>query len=194
MDLHRAGDTPPTSAKPHNLKGLRGFPAWGHISYFESEYFVSFHGNALISIIGRVDLQMEEATLWNCLSHTCYFQIPGDEKDVTDKFRSPNRQILSKILPPRVILTPKLLSRYTEPFSEVIDEAHVAEIAAWKWYWMEEPSSSTALKCCMIALFFIGKWIAIQWIWKCTHGNEDKVQSAWCLLCDLDKNKTDKWK
>ncbi|RIB13858.1 hypothetical protein C2G38_2097366, partial [Gigaspora rosea] len=44
---------------------------------------------------------------------------------------SPNRQVSSTILPPRKILTTTLLTRNTEPFSIVINEAHVAEIASW---------------------------------------------------------------
>ncbi|RIB03422.1 hypothetical protein C2G38_782384 [Gigaspora rosea] len=149
---------------------------------FESEDFVSLQENALVSIISRGDLQMEEIRIWNyiikwgiaqnpglpsdpedwtpknfltlkttlrnCLPHIRYFQISGDEvidnlrpyknileknlwEDISIKFMSPNRQISSKILPPRVILTPKLPSRNTEPISTVIDESHAAEIASW---------------------------------------------------------------
>ncbi|RIB24650.1 hypothetical protein C2G38_2168076 [Gigaspora rosea] len=82
-----------------------------------------------------------KTTLRNCLPHIRYFQMSSDEfidnvqpyqqileknlwKDITNKFMSPNRQVSSTILPPRVILTPKLPSRNTVPFSTVINEAH----------------------------------------------------------------------
>ncbi|RIB29202.1 hypothetical protein C2G38_2057235, partial [Gigaspora rosea] len=44
---------------------------------------------------------------------------------------SPNRQVLSTILPPRKILRPTLPTRNTVPFSTVINEAHAGEIASW---------------------------------------------------------------
>ncbi|RIB12032.1 hypothetical protein C2G38_56211 [Gigaspora rosea] len=89
-----------------------------------------------------------KATLRNWLPHIRYFQISGDDiidnvqpyhqvleknlwKDITNKLISPNRQVSSIILPPRMILTPKLPSRNTEPFSTVINEAHASEIASW---------------------------------------------------------------
>ncbi|RIB12030.1 hypothetical protein C2G38_2201794 [Gigaspora rosea] len=89
-----------------------------------------------------------KTTLRNCLPHIRYFQISGDDiidnvrpykkileknlwKDITDKLISPNRQVSSIILPPRIISTPKLPNRNTEPFSAVINESHAAEIASW---------------------------------------------------------------
>ncbi|RIB24647.1 hypothetical protein C2G38_2168066 [Gigaspora rosea] len=89
-----------------------------------------------------------KTTLRNCLPHIRYFQMSSDEfidnvqpyqqileknlwKDITNKFMSPNRQVSSTILPPRVILTPKLPNRNTDPFSTVINEEHASEIASW---------------------------------------------------------------
>ncbi|RIB12137.1 hypothetical protein C2G38_2201513 [Gigaspora rosea] len=149
---------------------------------FESEDFISFPENALISLIKRDDLQMEERKIWdyviewgvaqnpglssdptswtnenflalkatlkNCLPFIRFFQMTNDDiidivcpyhqileknlwDDVLKRFITPNRKISSIILPPRVILTPKLPSRVTEPFSTVINEMHAAEIASW---------------------------------------------------------------
>ncbi|RIB08104.1 hypothetical protein C2G38_2272093 [Gigaspora rosea] len=149
---------------------------------FESEDFTSLPENALISLIRRDDLQMEERKIWNyvikwgiaqnpglssdptswtnenflalkatlknCLPFIRFFQMTNDDivdivnpyhqileknlwDDILKRFLTPNRQISSIILPPRVILTPKLPSRVTEPFSTVINEMHAAEIASW---------------------------------------------------------------
>ncbi|RIB08103.1 hypothetical protein C2G38_2045445 [Gigaspora rosea] len=149
---------------------------------FESEDFISLPENALISLIKRDDLQMEERKIWdyviewgvaqnpglssdptswtnenflalkatlkNCLPFIRFFQMTNDDivdivnpyhqileknlwDDILKRFLTPNRQISSIILPPRVILTFKLPSRVTEPFSTVINEMHAAEIASW---------------------------------------------------------------
>ncbi|RIB09180.1 hypothetical protein C2G38_289646 [Gigaspora rosea] len=149
---------------------------------FDSDYFTSLPEKALVSIIGRDDLQMEEIKFWNyvikwgiaqnpelpsdskdwshenflslkttlqnCLPLIRYFQMSGDDiynqvylykqildknlwKDVKKRLASQNQPILSKILPPRTILSQTLPTRITEPFSTVISEAHAAEIASW---------------------------------------------------------------
>ncbi|RIB17216.1 hypothetical protein C2G38_1450597 [Gigaspora rosea] len=149
---------------------------------FESEDFISLQENALISLIERDDLQMEEVKIWNyvikwgiaqnpglssdpeewsneniltlkttlknCLPLIRYFQISGDDlyeyfqpyqqilekslwKDLVKKHTAPNKPISSVILPPRMILKTVLPHRSTEPFSNVINEAHTAEIASW---------------------------------------------------------------
>ncbi|RIB28890.1 hypothetical protein C2G38_2028210 [Gigaspora rosea] len=138
---------------------------------FKSEGFSTLHESALVSLISRDDLQMEEVKIWNhviewgiaknpelppnlenwtnenfltlkttlqnCLPHISnsvqqYQQIFEKSlwKDIIKKFMT-NQPISSKILPPRIILTPKLPSRNTEPFSTVINEEHAAEIASW---------------------------------------------------------------
>ncbi|RIB29208.1 hypothetical protein C2G38_2155883 [Gigaspora rosea] len=89
---------------------------------FDSEDFITIQENALISLISRDDLQMEEVKLWNK-------NVFWD--DITRKFMSPNRQLSSTILPFRKILRPTLPTRNKEPFSTVINEAHAAEIASW---------------------------------------------------------------
>ncbi|RIB12957.1 hypothetical protein C2G38_2041393 [Gigaspora rosea] len=149
---------------------------------FDSEDFTLLHENALVSLVGRDDLQMEEIMIWNyiikwgiaqnpdlptdskdwtnenflslkttlqnCLPLIRYFQISGDDiydhvhpykkilektlwKDVKMRLISPNKPVSSKILPSRIILTKKLPTRTTEPFSTVINEIHAAEIASW---------------------------------------------------------------
>ncbi|RIB00056.1 hypothetical protein C2G38_1358562, partial [Gigaspora rosea] len=86
--------------------------------------------------------------LKNCLPHIRYFQMSAEdiidnvrpyqqilEKDLWDdisiKLMLPSRQVASIIFPPRTILTPKLPTRMTEPFSLIINESHAAEIASW---------------------------------------------------------------
>ncbi|RIB11138.1 hypothetical protein C2G38_131260 [Gigaspora rosea] len=165
---------------------------------FDSEDFTSLQENALVSLIKRDDLQMEEIKIWkyiikwgiaqipdlslldgpenwtndnfialknilkSCLPHVRYFQISGDDivdhvqqfhqildrnlwNDIMKRAVNPNRQISSKILPPRIKLTATLPTRTTESFSTIINEAHdtmeqfstvinethVAEIATW---------------------------------------------------------------
>ncbi|RIB24384.1 hypothetical protein C2G38_2139271 [Gigaspora rosea] len=150
---------------------------------FDSEEFTSLQENALVSLIKRDDLQMEELKIWNyvikwgiaqnpnlpssgpedltreyfqtlkttlqnCLPHIRYFQIPGDDivdkiepyqailekdlwKDIMKRITNPNREISSKILPPRITLKPTLPTRAMEPFSTVINEEYAAEIASW---------------------------------------------------------------
>ncbi|RIB04936.1 hypothetical protein C2G38_640678 [Gigaspora rosea] len=149
---------------------------------FNSEDFTLLHEYALVSLIGRDDLQMEEIKIWkyvikwgiaqnpdlpanskdwtyenflslkttlqNCLPLIRFFQISGDDiyeyvhpykkilekalwKDVKMRLISPNKPVSSKILPSRTILTKKLPTRITEPFSTVINEVHAAEIASW---------------------------------------------------------------
>ncbi|RIB17217.1 hypothetical protein C2G38_2142697 [Gigaspora rosea] len=89
-----------------------------------------------------------KTTLKNCLPLIRYFQISGDDlyeyiqpyhpileknlwKDLVKKHLAPNRPISSVIFPPRMILKTKLPHRSTEPFSNVINEAHAAEIVSW---------------------------------------------------------------
>ncbi|RIB04681.1 hypothetical protein C2G38_2221684 [Gigaspora rosea] len=143
---------------------------------FESEEFITLPENALISLIKRDDLQMDEGKIWehvirwgmaqnkylpsdpkdwsrenflalktilqNCLPFIRYFQMSNDvivEKvkpykyileeslwdDIFVKFITPNKQILSTILPPRMKPT------FDPLFSKVINENHAAEIASW---------------------------------------------------------------
>ncbi|RIB24388.1 hypothetical protein C2G38_2031931 [Gigaspora rosea] len=108
---------------------------------FDSEDFTSLQGNALVSLIKRDDLQMEELKIWN-------YVIKWDDivgkiepyqailerdlwKDIMKRITNPNREISSKILPPRIILKPTLPTRAMESFSTVINEEHAAEIASW---------------------------------------------------------------
>ncbi|RIB05254.1 hypothetical protein C2G38_614012 [Gigaspora rosea] len=149
---------------------------------FESEEFTSLQENALVSLIKRDDLQMEEVKIWNyiikwgiaqnselssnpedlsnenflalkstlknCLPLVRYFQMPGGDiydhiqpyqqileknlwEDLVKRHMTPDRPISSVVLPPRVILTQELPHRSTEPFSNVINEEHAAEIASW---------------------------------------------------------------
>ncbi|RIB10559.1 hypothetical protein C2G38_178546 [Gigaspora rosea] len=149
---------------------------------FESEDFTSLQENALISLIERDDLQMEEVKIWNyiikwgiaqnpglssnpedwsdgnilalkstlknCLPLIRYFQMLGGDiydhvkpykkileenlwDDLIKRYMTPDRPISSVVLPPRVILTQELPHRLTEPFSNVINEEHAAEIASW---------------------------------------------------------------
>ncbi|RIB28887.1 hypothetical protein C2G38_1336408 [Gigaspora rosea] len=86
-----------------------------------------------------------KTTLQNILPHIRYFQMSNDDinnnvqpyqqilekdlwDDITKKLMSADRQVSSKILPPRVILAPLLPIRNTEP---VINGVHAAEIASW---------------------------------------------------------------
>ncbi|RIB00432.1 hypothetical protein C2G38_2234326, partial [Gigaspora rosea] len=96
--------------------------------------------------------------LKNCLPHIRYFQMSAEdiidnvrpyqqilEKDLWDdiaiklilwddisiKLMLPSRQVDSIILPPRIILPPKLPTRMTESFSLIINESHATEIASW---------------------------------------------------------------
>ncbi|RIB09183.1 hypothetical protein C2G38_289750 [Gigaspora rosea] len=175
--------------KGFNNDILQGLQKWCNditVKYpsqiFDSDYFTSLPEKALVSIIERDDLQMEEIKIWNyvikwgiaqnpelpsdskdwshenflslkttlqnCLPLIRYFQMSGDDiynqvylykqildknlwKDVKKRLASQNQPILSKILPPRTILSQTLPTRITEPFSTVISEAHAAEIASW---------------------------------------------------------------
>ncbi|RIB12034.1 hypothetical protein C2G38_2259319 [Gigaspora rosea] len=51
--------------------------------------------------------------------------------DIIKRLISPNRQILSEVLLPRLALTSILPTSATKPFSKVINEIHAAEIASW---------------------------------------------------------------
>ncbi|RIB22677.1 hypothetical protein C2G38_2173374 [Gigaspora rosea] len=105
--------------------------------FFESEYFISTQENALIS-----------TALENYLPHIRYFQIPSGDvldhlqpyqqmldknlwDDIIKRFLSPDRPVLSVILPPHVVLKQILPPRTNEPFSKIINEAHAAEITSW---------------------------------------------------------------
>ncbi|RIB04225.1 hypothetical protein C2G38_2222944 [Gigaspora rosea] len=143
---------------------------------FESEEFATLPENALISLIKRDDLQMDEGKIWehvirwgiaqnkylpsdpkdwshenfltlkttlqNCLPFIRYFQMLNDDivdkvkpyknileenlwDDILTRFLTPNRQILSTILPPRLKPTFDPLP------SKVINENNAAEIASW---------------------------------------------------------------
>ncbi|RIB26223.1 hypothetical protein C2G38_305025 [Gigaspora rosea] len=148
---------------------------------FDSEEFFTLQENALVTLISRNDLQMEEVKIWNyiikwgiaqnpglpsdsedwshenfsslkttlqnCLPHIRYFQMSGKDiiinvqpyqqilekklwKDIMKKYMA-NEQIASTVLPPRIILKPKLPTRTVGSFSTVINEAHAAEIVSW---------------------------------------------------------------
>ncbi|CAG8757045.1 7358_t:CDS:2, partial [Ambispora leptoticha] len=60
--------------------------------------------------------QILEKNLWN---------------GIIKRYLSPNRSVLSEIPPLHIALTSTLPNRITEPFSTVINEAHVAEISSW---------------------------------------------------------------
>ncbi|RIB24781.1 hypothetical protein C2G38_2069093 [Gigaspora rosea] len=118
---------------------------------FESENFATLQENALVSLIGRDDLQMEEVIIWNYIIQWGIAQNPGlpsDPKnwsvkpykklleenlweDLIQRFITPNRPVSSTIFPPRIISSQVLPPRTTEPFSTVISETHAAEIASW---------------------------------------------------------------
>ncbi|RIB05258.1 hypothetical protein C2G38_2253909 [Gigaspora rosea] len=119
---------------------------------FDAEDFDSVQENALIALIKRDDLQMDEVKIWNYVIKWGIAQIPNLPsdlenwsrenfqvlgttlqnflwKDIKKRFMSPNRPITSTILPPRLITTPTLPLR--ELFSTIISHAHAAEIASW---------------------------------------------------------------
>ncbi|RIB24387.1 hypothetical protein C2G38_2284120 [Gigaspora rosea] len=91
------------------------------------------------------NFQTLKTTLQNCLPHIRYFRDDIVDKiepyqailerdlwkDIMKRITNPNREISSKILPPRIILKPKLPTRAMESFSTVINEEHAAEIASW---------------------------------------------------------------
>ncbi|RIB00430.1 hypothetical protein C2G38_2234328 [Gigaspora rosea] len=114
---------------------------------FDSEDFITLQENALVSLISRDDLQMEENTLQNCLPHIRYFQMSGNDiinnvqpyhrifeknlwKDIMKKYMT-NEPISSAVIPPRTIYKPTLPARIVESFSKVISETHASEIASW---------------------------------------------------------------
>ncbi|RIB10561.1 hypothetical protein C2G38_178566 [Gigaspora rosea] len=89
-----------------------------------------------------------KSTLKNCLPLIRYFQMSGGDiydhiqpyqqileknlwKDLVKRHMTPDRPIYSVVLPPRGILAQELPHRSTEPFSNVINEEHAAEIASW---------------------------------------------------------------
>ncbi|RIB05252.1 hypothetical protein C2G38_2047749 [Gigaspora rosea] len=112
---------------------------------FESENFTSLQENALVSLIKRDDLQMEEVKIWNYIIKWGIAQNPDLSSDPEDwsnesflALKSTLKNCLPLIryfqmsaLPPRVILTQELPHRSTETFSNVINEEHAAEIASW---------------------------------------------------------------
>ncbi|RIB25590.1 hypothetical protein C2G38_2165487 [Gigaspora rosea] len=119
---------------------------------FDSEDFTSLQENALVSLIKRDDLQMEEIKIWNYIIKWEIAQNPelssGGPENWTRKLSgikkyrnlwndikkiavNSSRKISSIILPPRTILTPTLPTRITRSFSTIINEAHAAEIATW---------------------------------------------------------------
>ncbi|RIB21379.1 hypothetical protein C2G38_1106650 [Gigaspora rosea] len=149
---------------------------------FDSEDFVSLTESALVSLIKRDNLQLEEIKIWNyvikwgiaqnpdlssdskwtfenyqalktilqnCLPFIRYFQISADDiynhiypykqilektlwKDIKKRLASPNLDISSKILPPRIILTQNLPKRTANTISSsIISEEHATVIALW---------------------------------------------------------------
>ncbi|RIB05696.1 hypothetical protein C2G38_2047386 [Gigaspora rosea] len=108
--------------------------------------FNSLNETALVSLIKRDDLQMEEIKIWNYVVKWGIAQNPNLTSD-PEEWTYENFMILkdtlknclshiryfqmSAILPPRIILKTELPIRSSEPFSTVINEEHAAEIASW---------------------------------------------------------------
>ncbi|RIB19877.1 hypothetical protein C2G38_2180695 [Gigaspora rosea] len=95
----------------------------------DSADFTSLQENALISLLKRDDLQMEEGKILNYVIKWGIAQnqgFPSDPEDWTpENFQALKKTTLQNCLP---------LIRYfqiCEPFSTIINEEHIAEIASW---------------------------------------------------------------
>ncbi|RHZ82245.1 hypothetical protein Glove_110g128 [Diversispora epigaea] len=113
---------------------------------FDSNEFISLPESALMSLLKRDDLQIEEIKIWDYIIKWGISQNPEiydkiklykkilDKQlweDIKKHIALPDRPIKSVILPPRTTLITELPSRTKEPFSTIISEEHVAEISAW---------------------------------------------------------------
>ncbi|RHZ86359.1 hypothetical protein Glove_52g9 [Diversispora epigaea] len=123
---------------------------------FEPGDFTSLQETALISILKRDDLNVEEIKIWDNVitwgiaqnpftpvSPTDFSPPLGGEKfvgdtgeDIWEKVK-PYEKILEKQLCDDMIQhnitisTPRLSSRVNEPFSIIINKEHVAELSSW---------------------------------------------------------------
>ncbi|RHZ77531.1 hypothetical protein Glove_177g142 [Diversispora epigaea] len=106
---------------------------------FDADDFTSLEESALVSLLKRNDLQMEEenflklkTTLQQCLPHIRYFHLSSIE--VVDKIE-PYRKILDKQLWKDInqhLLIPKIsFEKPRESFSIIITEEHAAKISTW---------------------------------------------------------------
>ncbi|RHZ89895.1 hypothetical protein Glove_9g181 [Diversispora epigaea] len=110
---------------------------------FDAGDFTSLQESALVSLLKRDDIQMEEGKIWEytihqnkenfltlkntlqqCLPHIRYFHIPGD--DIWNKVE-PYKKILDK----QLWKNPELPTRIKEPFSTIISDEHAAEVSSW---------------------------------------------------------------
>ncbi|RIB30764.1 P-loop containing nucleoside triphosphate hydrolase protein [Gigaspora rosea] len=119
---------------------------------FESGEFISLQENALVSLIGRNDLRLEEIKIWNYVIQWGIAQNPGLPSDpknwscenflalkTTLKISlgghnaissTPGQLVSATILPPHIISSPILPSRTTGQFSSVKNKAHVDKITS----------------------------------------------------------------
>ncbi|RHZ76566.1 hypothetical protein Glove_196g72 [Diversispora epigaea] len=113
---------------------------------FDAEDFTSLQESALVSLLKRDDLQLEEVIIWDYITKWGIAQnsalpVPYkkilDEQlwdDLTQYFIDQDKPMESIILPPRTILVQELPIRTTKPinpFSTIITYEHVAEISSW---------------------------------------------------------------
>ncbi|RHZ89535.1 hypothetical protein Glove_13g285 [Diversispora epigaea] len=171
-----------SSFQTNNLKALQNYCndiiAKHPNLIFESTDFNTLPEAALVSIIQRDDLQLEESKIWDyviqwgisqnktvdgdknfqilkntlqlCLPHIRYFQISSeniiekvfpyrqilDEElwaDILKYSMAPNKEITSKILPPRKIFTTQLPNReyIFQITSSIINIEQATEITSW---------------------------------------------------------------
>ncbi|RIB16558.1 hypothetical protein C2G38_2189582 [Gigaspora rosea] len=98
---------------------------------FDSNDFTSVQENALVALLKRDDLQLEESEIWD----KPYRQILESSlwHDITTRTMAPDISISSTILPARKIIPVQLPVRednFSNP-SSIINEEHFAEISSW---------------------------------------------------------------
>ncbi|RHZ78026.1 hypothetical protein Glove_168g30 [Diversispora epigaea] len=110
---------------------------------FDSSDFTSFEESAIVSLLERDDLQIEEIKIWDYVIKWGIARNPDLPTDVEEwtnenffSLKTSLQQCLphilkSVILPPRTTLITELPPRAKEPFSTIISEEHAAEISAW---------------------------------------------------------------
>ncbi|RIB01000.1 hypothetical protein C2G38_2051221, partial [Gigaspora rosea] len=135
-----------TSFQDNNFKALQTFCtdilAKHPKLIFDSDDFTSIQENALVTLLKRDDLQIEESEIWDKILAKVkpYRQLLGLDlwDDISAKFIAPNAPISSTILPARKKIPIQLPVREVPVreihfinSSSIINDEHFAEISSW---------------------------------------------------------------
>ncbi|RHZ89896.1 hypothetical protein Glove_9g182 [Diversispora epigaea] len=86
---------------------------------FDAGDFISLQESALVSLLKRDDIQMEEVEPYKKILDKQLWKV------------SPDQPMKSIILPARSVLTPELPTKIKEPFPTIISGEHATEISSW---------------------------------------------------------------